>query len=79
LLLHGILIFLVGTFYEAACVGFVHYTEHGPKSKAVLVTLFAGVLQITGIIHAINNIFYAACLVAGYGLGTWLAMTLRKD
>lgn len=78
MLLHIILIFIVGVLYEASCVGFVHYTEHGPRSKAVIVTIFAGALQTFGLLNIIQNPTYAVSLILGYGMGTFLAMSVRK-
>lgn len=69
-----LLIFLCGAIYEAACVGFIHYSERGRPSMTALCSMLAISVQLTGIITSVRDWHRAPVFVTGLGCGSFLAV-----
>ena len=70
--------FLGGALYEAACVGWAHYTEKKHPLVASIFSMLCAASQVAGIGVSINTIVAAPFFVAGYGFGTYMAVSLKK-
>jgi hypothetical protein len=69
-----VLIFLCGAIYEAACVGFVHFSERGQSLRTALCSMLAISVELTGIITSVRDWHQAPVFVAGFGCGSFLAV-----
>lgn len=74
----AILVFLCGAIYEAACVGWVHFSERGKPFATSVFSMAAAGAEVTGILEAAHDLRIAPFFVLGYGVGTYLAVALKN-
>lgn len=74
MIVHGILAFVCGALYEAACVGWVHFSERGKPLHTSTFSMLAATAEVTGILDSAHDIRVAPFFVLGYGVGTYLAV-----
>lgn len=72
------LVFLSGIALEAICIFWIHYSETNQIGKAVLFSMLFALAQIVGIGESVKNIEIAPFLIVGYGVGTAIAIKLKK-
>lgn len=70
--------FFAGAVYEAACVGWVHYSERGRALVTALFSMLIGTAEVTGIVESVRQIEAAPFFVVGYGVGTYVAVTIKS-
>jgi hypothetical protein len=70
--------FFGGALYEAACVGWTHYSESAQPKHAALFSALCAVSQIAGIGESISTWVAAPFFIVGYSLGTYAAVSLKR-
>jgi len=70
----GLLALVSGALYEAACVGWVHFSERGRAFPTSLFSMLAATAEVTGVLDSVHDIRVAPFFVAGYGIGTYVAV-----
>lgn len=74
----ALLVFVCGAFYEASCVGFVHFTERtSPRATAVM-SVLAGAAEVTGIFESVRDWRIGVFMVAGLGTGAYLGVWYKQ-
>lgn len=73
----ALLVFVCGAFYEASCVGFVHYAESGGAWRTAAMSALAGLAQVTGIFGSVQNWHVAPFFVLGLGVGAYAGVKLK--
>lgn len=74
----ALFIFACGALYEAACVGFVHYSERQQPLPTALCSMATAASVVTGILGSVNDWHYAPFFVLGHGVGAYLAVRLKR-
>ena len=74
----GLLVFVCGAFYEASCVGFVHYSEEGSPARTAAMSMLAGLAQVTGIFESVSDWRVAPFFVLGLGTGAYLGVRAKQ-
>lgn len=74
---HAILTFVCGALYEAACVGWVHFSERGRATITSLFSMLAAGAEVTGVLDSARDVRLAPFFVIGYGVGTFIAVRLK--
>ena len=69
--------FIGGAFYEAACVGWVHFSERGRPLTTACFSMLCAAAQVAGIGASVQNHVAAPFYVAGWGFGTYAAVKLK--
>ena len=72
------LVLLCGFTYDALGVFWVHFSERGRAGETAACSMVQGAVLVTGIFETVRDFRMAAFLVAGYGLGTFVAVTVKK-
>jgi hypothetical protein len=75
----SLLALLCGALYEAACVGWVHFSERGKPLHTAVFSMFAAGAEVTGILDAAHDLRVAPFFVLGYGLGTYCAVRWKES
>lgn len=70
--------FFGGALYEAACVGWTHYSECARPRQAAFFSALCAISQIAGIGESITTWAAAPFFVLGYSLGTYAAVSFKK-
>lgn len=73
----ALLVFVCGAFYEASCVGFVHYAEAGGAWRTAAMSALAGLAEVTGIFGTVKDWHIGPFFVAGLGVGAYLGVKLK--
>ena len=73
-----LVVFMCGAFYEASCVGFVHFSEVKSPGLTALMSMLAGVAEVTGIFESVKDIKIAPFFVLGLGTGAYLGVALKS-
>jgi hypothetical protein len=74
---HALLVLACAAFYEASCVGFVHYSGRGAAWKTALMSALAGAGQVTGIFETVRDWRMGVFFVLGLGLGAFTGVRLK--
>ncbi len=74
MLLDCLIAFLGGAFYEACCVGWVHYSERNEPAMTSLFSMACATAQVGGIVESVHNPIAAVFYVLGWGAGTYAAV-----
>lgn len=69
-------VFVCGAFYEASCVGFVHFAERSAWKTAVMSAL-AGLAEVTGIFGTVKDWHVGPFFVVGLGVGAFVGVRLN--
>lgn len=77
-LLDCLVAFAGGAFYEAGCVGWVHYAEQGRPMPTALFSMVCAAAQVAGIDESVHTLAAAPFFVLGYGAGTYGAVWFKK-
>ena len=78
MIVDGIITFMAGACYEAACVLWVHYSERNAPLKTALAGMFCALCQVLGIGESIRDPLIATCFITGYGVGTYFTVALKR-
>lgn len=78
LLLTGLLVLVCGAFYEASCVGFVHFSERTRPSTTALMSMLGAAAEVTGIFGSVHDLRVAPFFVLGIGVGAFLGVVLKR-
>ncbi len=78
LLLACLTTFLCGALYEAGCVYWVHFAESGKPIATAICSMVVASAQVLGIGESVHDVRTAAPFIAGYGVGTYLAVVLKS-
>ena len=70
--------FISGAAFEAACVGWVHYSERRRPIITALFSMVAALAEVTGVGESIHDWHYAPLFILGYGFGTFAAVELKR-
>jgi len=70
--------FVAGAAYEAGCVFWVHNAERGRPWTTGVLAACIGAVELTGLLQAIHGLAPAASLVVGYGVGTGVAVAVKR-
>lgn len=73
----ALLVFVCGAFYEASCIGFVHYAEAGGAWRTALMSVLAGLAEVTGIFGTVKDWHVGPFFVAGLGVGAYLGVRFK--
>ena len=74
----AIVVFVCGAFYEASCVGFVHFSEDGSPWKTAAMSMLAGAAEVTGIFGSVHDWHVGPFFVLGLGAGAFIGVTLKR-
>lgn len=74
----ALLAFVSGAAYEAACVGWVHYSERGKAGITSVFSMLAATAEVAGVLDSVHDMRVAPFFVLGYGVGTYLAVKLKS-
>jgi hypothetical protein len=79
-LISALTAFVCGVIYDVVNVFFMHHVERGHAIRASGFSMFVGSAAVTGFLEAAHNPAAKWWLIAGYGVGTYLAVkwTNRK-
>lgn len=75
----AILIFACGALYEAACVGFVHFSERQRPLPTALCSMATAAAVVTGILGSVSDWHDAPWFVLGHGVGAYWAVRLKRS
>lgn len=75
----AVVVLACAAFYEASCVGFVHFAQEGGAWKTALMSALAGAAEVTGIFETVRNWHYGIFFVAGLGLGAFVGVRLKDS
>lgn len=73
-----LLVFVCGAFYEASCVGFVHNTTQSRPSTTALMSMLAGLAEVTGIFSSVHDWHVAPFYVLGLGAGSYGGVWMKR-
>ncbi len=76
-MLAAVLALVCGASYEAACVGWVHFSERSRPLTTALFSMLAATAEVTGVLDAARDVRVAPFFVLGYGIGTYLAVRVK--
>lgn len=76
--MNHLLVFLAGAFYEALCVGWVHYSERERPTPTALFSMCVGLSQVVGIGESAHDWHEAPFFILGCGVGTYAAVRYKK-
>ena len=76
--LSAVVVFVCGAFYEASCVGFVHFSEGGSAWKTATMSMLAGVANVTGIFGSVHDWHVGPFFVLGLGVGAFVGVRLKQ-
>lgn len=71
--------FIGGAIYEAGCVGWVHYSERKRPFITALFSMLCATAQVLGIGVSVNSVIAAPFFIIGYGVGTYIAVKIKKE
>lgn len=74
MILPGLIAFVCGALYEAACVGWVHFSERDKPRHTAAFSMLAATAEVTGVLDSVRDFHAAPFFVVGYGVGTYLAV-----
>lgn len=69
--------FLTGVVFEAACVGWTHFTEKGKALPAALLAALIATTNIFGFGESIKDWRVAPFFILGYAVGTFMAIKFK--
>jgi uncharacterized protein YebE (UPF0316 family) len=75
--------FICGAMYECCCVFWVHFSEKNKAWLAVIFSVMAAIVTLTGIESVVSaeqlarRIFFSAAYALGYGAGTYVSIKLK--
>ena len=72
------LVFFCAAFYEASCVGFVHFAESGGAWKTSAMSALAGLAEVTGIFETVRNWHLGVFFVVGLGVGAFVGVKIKN-
>jgi hypothetical protein len=72
------LTFFCGAAYELGCVFWVHYSESDRPAPAVAWSCFNALVTVVGLGEALLRPVFIAVYVAGFGIGTWIAIRIKR-
>jgi hypothetical protein len=75
---HSILVLFCAAFYEASCVGFVHFAESGGAWKTATMSSLAGAAEVTGIFETVRNWHLGVFFVIGLGAGAFAGVRIKQ-
>lgn len=78
MILHALIAFAGGAAYEAACVGWVHYSEKGRPTATATFSMLAALAEVGGIFESVHDLRVAPFFVLGYGVGTYAAVWFKS-
>ena len=70
--------FLAGAAYEAACVGWVHYSEKGRPISTALFSMALALAQVVGVGESVKDWHMAPFFVLGYAAGSFCAVEFKR-
>jgi hypothetical protein len=73
-----LLVFACGALYEAACVGWVHFSERGKPLPTALFSMLAAAATVTGILDSVRDWHVAPAFILGYGAGSYAAVEWKR-
>lgn len=73
-----LLVFVCGALYEAACVGWVHFSERGKPFRTALFSMLAAGTTLTGILDSVKDNRAIPAFIAGYGFGSYVAVAWKS-
>lgn len=74
----GLVALVAGAAYEAACVGWVHFSERGRALPTAGFSMLAALAEVTGVLDSVRDIRVAPFFVLGYGVGTYAAVRWKS-
>lgn len=78
MLLLCLLTFLTGAIFEAACVGWVHFSEKGKSLQSALFAVIIASSNIFGLGESIKDWRIAPFFILGYAFGTFMAVEIKS-
>lgn len=70
--------FLTGAIFEAACVGWTHYSEKGKALQSALFSMIVATSNVLGLGESIKDWRVAPFFVLGYAAGTFVAVKMKS-
>lgn len=68
------LTFFSGAVFELACVFWVHHSERGQPGRTAMWSMVVATSNVFGIGESLHDVKYAPFFVAGYGVGSYVAV-----
>lgn len=76
-MIRALVVLVCGTFYEASCVGFVHFSKES-RWKTTAMSMLAGAAEISGVFNSVRDWHVAPFYVLGLGAGAFIGVTMKS-
>lgn len=72
------LTFLFGAIFQAACVGWTHFSQKGQTLPSSLFSIIIATSNVFGLGESIKDWHTAPFFIMGYAVGTFIAVSMKS-